>query len=48
MSHYHGPYHQRVIRQSSDLVWPLRRADGNTWAASKAQVKDELLLTEEK
>ena len=30
----------KPYRVSSDSVWPLRRADGRTWAESKKQ-KDE-------
>lgn len=29
------PDPQRRYRISSDAVWPLRRADGKTWAQSK-------------
>lgn len=31
----------KPYRVSSDNVWPLRRADGRTWAESKKDQSDE-------
>lgn len=31
----------KTTRVSSDSVWPLRRADGRTWAESKAEGEED-------
>ena len=34
-------YAKPIERKSTDSVWPLRRADGRTWAESKEQERKE-------
>jgi hypothetical protein len=39
---------RRVLRRSSDSVWPLRRANGDTWAEEAASAAVDSTLTKEK